>query len=86
MFGFLIEKQQHQDVVVSVMCLFLAVPWIGLLCVIVVFPGYTHFHLFQMIKSWFHQRGFTTFVNCLWGFTIFVKAWLRLDTDVRGQV
>ena len=43
-------KKQHHDMAVSVMCLFLAVPLIGLLCVIVKFPGYTHFHLFQVIK------------------------------------
>ena len=27
---------------VSVLCLFLTVPWVGLQCVIVAFPGHTH--------------------------------------------
>ena len=30
---------------VSVQCLFLAVPWIGLQCAIATFPGHTHFFL-----------------------------------------
>ena len=30
-------------VTVSVTCLFLTVPWVGLQCVIVVFPNHTHF-------------------------------------------
>ena len=29
-------------VILNFMCLFLTVPWIGLQCVIVVFPGHTH--------------------------------------------
>ena len=35
---------------------------------------------------WFHMRGFAIIVNFLLGFTIFVNAWFRLDTDVQGQV
>ena len=33
--------------VVIVLCLFLAVPWFGLQCVIVVFPGHTHLLLLR---------------------------------------
>ena len=29
-------------VAVSVLCLFLTMPWFGLQCVIVIFPGHTH--------------------------------------------
>ena len=29
-------------VTINVMCLFLTVPWVGLQCVIVVFPDHTH--------------------------------------------
>ena len=34
---------------VNDMCLFLAVPWVGLQCVIVAFPDHTHF-LFEIIN------------------------------------
>ena len=39
---------------VSVLCLFLTVPWVGLQCVIVAFPSHTHFvftALFQSINQ-----------------------------------
>ena len=32
---------------VSVLWLFLTVPWVGLQCVIVAFPGHTHLHLYS---------------------------------------
>ena len=32
-------------VTVSILCLFLTVPWVGMQCVIVVFPGHTHFFM-----------------------------------------
>ena len=28
---------------VGILCLFLTMPWVGLQCVIVAFPGHTHF-------------------------------------------
>ena len=36
-------------VTVNVLCFFLTVPWVGLQCVIVVFPDHTHF-LYDSIK------------------------------------
>ena len=42
----LIAFQCH--LTVSVLCLFLTVPWVGLQCVIVAFPGHTHL-LFHVI-------------------------------------
>ena len=38
-------------VAVSVLCLFLAVTWVGLLSVIVPFPGHTHLLLYMFIKT-----------------------------------
>ena len=35
---------------VNVMCIFLMVPWVGLQCVIVVFPD--HSHLLFVVSSW----------------------------------
>ena len=37
-------------VTVTCLRLFLAVPWVGLQCVIVVFPDHTHLHFVSAIK------------------------------------
>ena len=36
---------------VSVLWLVLMVPWFGLQCVTVIFPGYTHFLAMRLLKS-----------------------------------
>ena len=43
---FVVRKQKSGFVTVSVLWLFLTVPWLDLQCVIVVFPDHTHLHFF----------------------------------------
>ena len=38
------------NVTINVMWLFLTVPWVGLQCVIVVFPDHTHLHFNWCLK------------------------------------
>ena len=38
-------------VTTNVLWLFLTVPWVGLQCVIVVFPDHTHLHFIVMLSS-----------------------------------
>ena len=36
----------------SIVCLFLTVPWVGLKCVIIAYPGNTHISFTVYLKSW----------------------------------
>ena len=45
----LLELSSCWHVAVSVLCLFLTVSWVGLQCVIVAFPGHTHFFPFKAV-------------------------------------
>ena len=41
-------------VTVNVLCLFLTVPWVGLQCVIVVFPDHTHYFFILLFQYFYH--------------------------------
>ena len=63
---------------VSLLWLFLTVPWVGLQCVIVVLhvPDHTHLHLYEQVKVYVqlslegnrdgHKPGSEVFSKCKW--------------------
>ena len=53
--SFLVLQSSRRLVAVSVLCLFFPMPWLGMQCVIVVFPGHTHL-LFKAMFPTFTAR------------------------------
>ena len=56
---------------VSVLSLFLTVPWVALQCVIVAFPGHTYLFLVK------HQLPMIMKMTCLTGIFLLSEVWAR---------
>ena len=64
-------------VTVSVLWLFLTVPWVGMQCVIVVFPDHTHLLFLQSSRSWLLN---SICRAALFVFLCFTVLWCRFGT------